>query len=276
MAINDYYDGLDQLPPGNLKISPSSFADYFEHTNQWVREHLMDEDGFGQSTATHLGTVVHAYVEKVMLNQDVTNFDTLELEPYLLPLNDGLEVGLIDKAHIRSSYPILAQVLIDNFVTDHNTPHSTEQFIHYEIIPGVSVGGTYDYLRVNQYNQLMVGDWKTAATKPSALTKKYQWQALIYCWILHKNGTQIQGYEVNFAVKPTKTLPARAIHFPKIIQQSDLDFIESLLRTVAHAMLAFKQHPTLRFLIAQDYRLYQGPLQLEPDAPKQVLSAEDI
>ena len=271
MAISDYYDGLDQLPEGNLKISPSSFADFFESTNKWYREHLLGEDGFSGCTATERGTVIHAYLEKVMKGEDVENFDEEELEPFLEEL--GME---IDKNHIRSTYRTLANLLASNCIEGHNPPENTEQFIHTEIIPGISAGGTYDYLRYNMYRQLMVGDWKSASSKPKALSKKYQWQLLIYCYILRKNGIMVDGYEVNFAIDPTKTLPARHFQFAKIIQQSDMDFIESLLILVAHSMKAFKQHPTLRFLLAQDYRLYEGPLRLEPEVAQQVLTAEDI
>ena len=272
MAISDYYDGLDQLPAGNLKISPSSFADYFDSTNRWVREHLMGEPGFQDTTATHLGTVVHAYVEKAALGKDTVNFST-ELEEYLLTITDIS----IDKDHIRQYWYTLGNVLISNYVTGQTAPESTEEFIHTEIIPGVSVGGTYDALRYNNYDQLMVVDWKTAAQKPSSLTKKYQWQALIYCYILRKNGVKVDGYEVNFVCKATKTIPPRAVQFAYIIQQSDMDFIESLLKTCAEAMIAFQHYPTLRFLIAQDYRLYDGPIELDTvKLDPSTMNAEDI
>lgn len=272
MAIAEYYDGLDQLPEGNLKISPSSFADFFDFTNQWVRQNLMGEEGFQGNTATHLGTVIHAYVEKAANEECVENFAD-EVEEYLNTITDTA----VDKDHVRSNWHTLGSVLVNNYVTGQLPPEDTEQFIHTEVIPGVSVGGTYDALRYNQYNQLMVVDWKTSASKPSTLSKKYQWQALIYCYILRQNGIKVDGYEVNFVCKATKTIPPRAVQFAYVIQQSDMDFIESLLKTVAHSMLEFTKHPTLRYLIAQDYRLYEGPIPLEstPLDPSS-MSAADI
>ena len=272
MAIQDYYDGLDLLPEGNLKISPSKFSDFFDHTNMWFREHMLGESGFQGSTATYLGTVVHAYVEKAMLEQNLENFDEEELEPFLETITDFS----IDKNIIRTTYYNLAYTLINAYITDHPAPINTERFIHYEIIPGISVGGTYDFLRTNQYGQLMVGDWKTSASKPSSLTKKYQWQLLIYCYILRKTGLDIDGYEVNFVVKPTKTLPARAVQFAYVLQSGDMDFIESLLKLVAESMLAFKEHPTLQYLLAQDYRLHQGPLKLETNLATLNFTDKDI
>ena len=271
--IADYYDGMELLPPGNLKISPSSFADFFDYTNKWVRENLMGEDGFQGNTSTYLGTIVHSYVEKVMLNKDVTNFAE-EVEVFLRTVTDPA----VDKTEIRNLWLSLGSVLVNDFITDHPAPESTEQFIHYEVIPGISVGGTYDFLRRNKFGQLMIGDWKTAGTKPSQLSKKYQWQALIYCYILRKNGIKVDGYEVNFVSRATKTLPPRGTQFAYIIQQSDMDFIDSLLKTVAHTMLEFQTHPRLRYIIAQDYRLYEGPLELNSAStlvPSE-MSAEDI
>ena len=271
MAINDYYDGLNELPEGNLKISPSGFADFFDHTNQWVRENLMGEDGFQGSTATYLGTIVHAYVEKVANKDNVDNFQD-EVDEFI----ETIDIA-VDEPTIRSLWFPLASVIISAFVDGKPAPESTEKFIHTEIIPGVSVGGTYDALRYNEYNQLMVVDWKTSSTKPSSLTKKYQWQALIYCYVLRKNGVKVDGYEVNFASRATKTLPPRATQFAQIITQSDMDFIESLLLLVAHSMLEFKKNPTLQFLIAQDYRMYQGPIRIEEDSvPSEQMTAADI
>ena len=272
--IADYYDGLDLLPEGNLKISPSGFADFFENTNQWFRENMLGESGFQGNTSTHLGTVIHAYVEKCALNQSVDLFHE-EVEEYLETIVDPS----VNKDEIRNLWLPLGSTLVNSFVESHNPPESTEQFIHTEVIPGVSVGGTYDALRINAYGQLMVVDWKTASKKPSALSKKYQWQALIYCYILRKNGIKVDGYEVNFVSRATATIPPRGTQFAYIIQQSDMDFIESLLKLVAESMLAFKNHPTLRFLLAQDYRLYQGPITLESNdtilQPSE-MTAEDI
>ena len=39
--INEYNDGMSNLPTGSIKISPSGAQDFFDNTAYWYRQNLM-------------------------------------------------------------------------------------------------------------------------------------------------------------------------------------------------------------------------------------------
>ena len=62
----EYYGGEDQLPTGAFKISPSGVEKFFSDKVTWYSENLLGASKkFTGSTATVLGTIVHACAEVV-------------------------------------------------------------------------------------------------------------------------------------------------------------------------------------------------------------------
>ena len=60
--MKDYFTyNPGNLPEGSFKISPSQLSKFFDTTAQWWREHYLNEaPEFTHSTASELGTCVHA------------------------------------------------------------------------------------------------------------------------------------------------------------------------------------------------------------------------
>lgn len=265
-----YYDGLDQLPPGAFKISPSSIERFFSEKTTWYRENLLGEPKkFTGSTSTVLGTCVHACAE-VVANAKMTgephDSDALHaaVEAHIDTYLDDPEY---DTDKIRSLWYSMADPLIRDFVLDANTI-ATEEFILHELIDGVYVGGTYDAITstvpnddlYNPAGQLTVRDYKTASSKPSSFSYGYKLQAYTYAYILAQKGIKISNVELCYTVQPTKTLPVRTFNFTAPFDDQAYKFIEGILKLIAESVQCFKDWPDLQYLLAADYRLKKNAI----------------
>ena len=265
-----YYDGLDQLPKGHFKISPSGVEKFFSDKTTWYRENLLGEDKkFTGSTSTVLGTCVHAAAE-VVANAKIagTPHDSQALhdavEDYISSYDDD---DKYDTGKIRNLWDSMASLLIQSYVLEANTI-ATENYISHEIIPGVWVGGTYDAITStapgddlnNPIGQLTVRDYKTASSKPSSFSYAYKLQAYTYAYILHQKGIKVSNVELCYVIQPTKTLPARTFNFQQPFDDQAYAFIEGILKLIAESVQCFKDWPDMQFIIAADYRLKKNDI----------------
>lgn len=267
-TLFDYYDGKDQMPDTAFKISPSGVENFFSEKTNWYRENLLGEDKkFTGSTATVLGTCVHACAEVVAnAKMDGIPHDSEELAKQVENFIDSyLDDPEYDTDKIHGLWRDMAEPLITEYVLPANTI-STEEFILHELLPDIYVGGTYDAITStvpnddinNPLGQLTVRDYKTASSKPSSFSYKYKLQAFTYAYILHQRGIRVNNVELCFAVQPTKTLPVRTFNFVVPFDDWAYDFIEGILYLMADSVQAFKALPEWRYLLACDYRLKQS------------------
>ena len=268
----EYYDGLDQLPKGAFKISPSSVENFFSEKTTWYRENLLGEaKKFTGSTSTVLGTCVHAAAE-VVANAKIAgtphDSDALKaaVEAYIATYDDNEEYNTSD---IRALWYNMAEPMIRDYVLPANTI-ATENFILHEILDGVYVGGTYDAITstvpnddlYNPIGRLTVRDYKTASSKPTSFSWKYTLQAYTYAYILHQKGIKVDEVELVYTVRPTKSKPNeyRTLNFTKPFDNYAYEMIEGILKLIAESVQCFKEWPDMQYLLACDYRLKQNDI----------------
>jgi len=239
VEIDEYYDGMKELPDGSFKISPSGVSNFFNRTANWFGENLLGNDGFNGNTASILGSIVHkaAETDEIPTGDDIDNYLALQTCDY-----DREEI-------LRNYYDMCVAIIADNI--DH-TIESKEQFKFTHIKDVIYVGGTYDAITNNGLKTLV--DYKTSGTKPSRFSKDYRMQMLTYAYILKKHNIHIDQIELRYIVRATKTLPVRVISFIEPIDDNSLEFIESVLNMMADSVIAFRDYPELRHVISQDNR----------------------
>ena len=135
----DYYDGMDQLPEGVFKISPSSFNTFMNRPHIWYREQVLGEGTFEGNTATVIGTLVHHVAEKVAKGEVV---DKGEMAQYVANHKDNEDV---DTAVVLRDYVAMAERLVNDYVLKQ-TPTAIEDFVSYNLGNGVWVAGSVDVL----------------------------------------------------------------------------------------------------------------------------------
>jgi len=258
----DYYNGQNEVPAGSTRISASSIAKFFSKTTGWWRENLMGEEGFTNSTASILGTCTHFVAEEFARTGEV---DKDEIERYIAQFDDETveENWELDTSLIRLQYPIMGMALVNNYLME-NPPSTIEEFMYKEILPGIGVGGSCD----NRTNDCVV-DYKTfgGLTAPSTISYEYKLQLLVYAWLYTQMGIKINQIRIVYITrntvgrisektqKPMKDYPTTVTVINEVIEQKDLDFIESLIYLVSDSIDAWNKMPELRYLLAQDYRL---------------------
>ena len=80
--------------------------------------------------------------------------------------------------------------------------------------------------------------------------------------LFKQKGIVVDTIELEFVVRPTKTLPCRHFTFSEAVTEDNMAMIEGQLNLIAHSVKVWKEQPELRYLLAQDYRLKL------PDRPK--------
>lgn len=265
-SLFEYYDGKDQLPEGAFKISPSGVEKFFSDKVTWYSENLLGAPKkFTGSTATVLGTIVHACAEVVAnskMSGEAYDSDALHEAIYEhIATYDGHED--YDTSKIETLYKNMAEALIKDYVLPANTI-ATENFIQYELNEGIFVGGTYDAITStvpdddlkNPVGQLTVRDYKTASKKPTTFSYAYKLQAYVYAYILHQQGIKVSQVELCYTIQPTKAKPNeyRTLNFTLPFDDQAYDFIEGILFLISDSVQAFKALPEWRYLLMGDYR----------------------
>ena len=233
-----------KVPEGVFKISPSGISKFFEMPSIWYGDNFLGENSFTGNTSSYLGTIVHAIAEGVAKGESTSRE---EIEDFL----DTIDDPDINKNEIRSNYPEMSRVLINEYLLK-NMPDLVEQQTLAEVSEGVMVGGTYDAI---QGNTLI--DYKTAARKPNVETMAfgYKIQLLSYAWSLRKEGTIIDRLRLVYIVRATKTLPARVFVVNHMITPEDWQMIEDTLDLMAETIQLQKSNPEYTHLLYKSMKL---------------------
>jgi hypothetical protein len=263
-----YDNGVGIVPEGSFRISASQISKFLDTTTDWCREHLMGESGFAGSTATHLGTVIHAAAE-MYTKERIVHRDLIE------SFIDSITDPEVDKSYIRSQYPAMVETLINGYLA-HNVPDETELFMYKEILPGIGVGGSLDSIKYGSrpINKLGAGnrivDYKTTSSK-TAVTKfsrPYWFQQGVYVWLCKQQEIRIDYVDLVYVTtqdvnrisevtgKPMKDYPSTTYTVTQEVTKEWLDIIESTIMMIAHSVDMWNKQPDLRWLIAKDWRLH--------------------
>lgn len=259
--LKDYFtynDGKD-ITNGAFRISASKVSDFFDRTSAWYHEHLLGEGGFQGSTASELGTVVHAGLEMQSLEGQVHHN---AIEDYVL----SIENEEVDKQDIMSAYlPMLDAGL--QYLERH-PQDVVEEFVFHELLPGIGVGGSID-----ARTQRIITDWKTtsAKTAPTKFSRAYWFQQMTYAWVLKQKGVNIEYLKLVYITKadvnrvsektgkPLKDYPSVVTEVVEEVTEEKLDLIGSCLMLIAESVQLWAERPDLRHILAQDMRLKPKP-----------------
>ena len=274
--------------PDNFRIQASAIYNYFSSTSRWYSEKLGDGSPIlTPSTSTVLGVCLHWCADCYTKDGEITKENQQEAYAYIeeqAELNPEVMVDEVRK-HLTPMWNNLK-------TTIQNYPLSiSEPSVAIEILPNITVGGSIDGIRCvdgsigyksleeMRGKRVTLVDWKTygGLTAPTKMPKAYEWQLLVYAYVLKKQyditvvqitNTFITRNNINrpSPTNPQKMLkdyPTKISDVSQPISDEDLEFIESIINLVAHSVQAYRQNPTLQYLLAQDFRLFKGPLKLE-------------
>lgn len=264
--MTDYfsYNSGSTLPESAFRIAPSQLSRFFDSTSQWYRENLLGEaPAFTYSTASELGTVVHAAAH---MYHDTRTVDRSSIEAYISSLPPD-----VDKALIREQYPVMVETLINQHLSSNLGTHA-EFFSSLEILPGIFIAGTVDSYcsrrrRIRDYKTM--GSLDTARL-PTSFPRAYWFQQLTYAYILIQNGHPVDFIDLVYVTrnntgryndkgKPLKDYPSQVHVLTEPVTAENLDLISGVLKLVAHSVRHWHQNPDHRYLLAQDFRLYVKP-----------------
>lgn len=260
-----YNDGVGVVPENSFRISASQLSKFFDKTSQWYHEQLLGEEGFTGSTATVLGTVVHAGIEMFVLEGEV---DHEAIHEFLSSLNDPE----IDVAYIHEQYPVMVDAVLP--YVERNKPEKVEWFVAQELLPGIVAGGSIDAIKdVNNLHGATIIDWKTtsAKTAPTRFSRNYWFQQMCYAWVLKQQGVNVRYIKLVYITtselgrvsektgKPLKDYPSVVSEVVEEVTDEKLELIGSCLGIIAESVQLWHEKPELRHILAQDSRLRPKP-----------------
>ncbi len=261
-----YYNGENEIPAGTFRISASGVSRFFSETSNWWRENLLGEEGFTNSTASVLGTLVHRIAEQYAKNGTVTAQDKEEMEAYIEsftnPEYDTFNPE-IDASIIKYQYPIMGMALVNDYLIP-NMPDQVEPFVYHEFKKGIGAGGSIDNVTGD-----CVVDYKTtgALNAPTSISFAYRLQLLTYAYLLRQQGTEISRIRIVYVTrnqvgrvsdktgKPLKNYPCTVTTLTEQIEEKDFNYIEGILKLISESVEVWNKFPNSRYILAQDYRL---------------------
>lgn len=247
-----------------FRISPSQIAKFFSHPSVWYRDEILGEKSFTGSTASVLGTIVHAIAESYV-KKEATSRE--EVEAYLTDFVKKRNImdDPIDLETIRNAYPDMAMTLINDYIK-HNMPTEVEQSIYMKLIDGIYVAGHYD-----NYTGDCVVDYKThsSATEPKAIPFHYKIQCLAYAYMLRNSGVPIARIRLVYVNRPIDTrsisektgkpigklTPPRVTELTEVITPEDWELIEHTLTLMAETVILSRSNPELTHLLFKSMKL---------------------
>lgn len=283
----DYNYGNKTIP-GTFRISASQISSYFDQTNLWFRKHLLGEDvGFKASTSSVAGSAIHWAAENYIKdNLQLTQEAKDEMYAYIDEQAQKFP-DLVNPDQCREIMTPMWRSLREHLQA--NPGGLAEPFVEIEVLPGITVGGSIDLIQIPGDNtvytsleqlrgkSIYIKDYKTTSTKyasdksitQSAMTKNYEWQLLVYAYVLKKayniNTQAIQDifitreYEGEISEKTGKrgkAYPSMVVPITKPVTPESLEFIESIINIVAHSVQSFVLNPgPQRGMLSQDARL---------------------
>lgn len=244
-----------------MNFSPSKFSQFVEKVHIWYQEQVLGESGFEYNTSSVLGTCVHYCAEMVAKEEPV---DKKVIEEYIgsKPAKEDYDPEIV-----RQHYVAMAEELVNSYVLTNRFLEVEGQY-QVEIKDGYYAGGKIDALQGTKLD-CMVTDYKSynSKTKPKSIPSYYRYQLMVYSWILKKlgyNPTRIRLVFVNRPIdgglspktgKPLKSYPSEVTVLTEVLDESDFEFIESLLHLAVDSVKAYKAYPELAHVIWHDPRL---------------------
>ena len=257
----DYYNGENEVGESNFRISASGIARYFTSTSSWYRENLTGlDEGFIGNTASVLGTICHGFVE-AYLKDELLDVDTVN--EYLV--KQSTIIDDLDVDRIKYQYPIMVNVILRWLEANIDlTEVVSEQFVHKELLPGITVGGSCDW-----YTDDTVYDLKTTSAKtlPKNIAYGHKLQLLTYSKLLIDQGVNIKYISIVYLTvddcgrvsektgKPLTQYPSKVVELKEAITPEDLEMISNIHSLIAESVEWFRDTPALRHIISQDLRL---------------------
>jgi len=257
----DYYNGENELPEGDFRISASQFNTFLKYPHNWYREQVLKEEGFQGNTASVIGTIVHYIAEKYAKKEQPS---IQEIEQYITNHEDNEDV---DTTEVRAQYKLMGETLVNTYIKN-NMPYKVEEFIAYKLLPHIYVGGSCDAV-FGSDSSAMIIDYKTynSKIKPKTIPQGYKYQLLIYAYIYSKQGINVDRIRLVYinryidggisekTGKPLKSYAPEVTVLTETITNEDLDFIESVLLLCAETYQKAIEDPSLVYLLYKDYRL---------------------
>jgi len=239
------------LPDGcTFRISPSQIGKFFSFPSVWYEEQILGNSQFHASTATVLGTIIHACAEMYAKGEPITRAD---IDAYLqnVVANHPVTDPAIDVATVKALYPDMAALLINEYLR-HNRPTVVEEYVSAEVQNGIYIQGSCD----NRTRDMVV-DYKNVSQKPNTdkIPFDYFIQLMGYAYAYRANGIKINRIRIVYTVRPTKTLPVRIFPVTHEITQEDWEKIEDTLNLIAETVLTVRSNPELTHLLFKSYRL---------------------
>ena len=259
--MKDYftYNIESTVPDNAIRISPSQLSKFFDSTSLWYRETLLGEAGFLGSSASELGSCVHA---AAAMTFDTGHVDMTAINNYISSISNPD----VDTAVIREQLPHMIP-LISDYVR-RNRPSTSEEFLSYQLRPGIYVAGTLDAYSSNG----ILTDYKTTSSKtaPTTIPRSYYFQLMTYAWLLRKHNriiTQLRLVYVTRFIdggisdktgKLLKSYPSELHTINHLITDEDWQLIDGCLSVIADSIQLWQTHPEYRHILAQDNRLRQA------------------
>lgn len=286
----DYGYGAPEILPGQFKISPSGFKDFFGYTHSWFRQQFLGEDKFEGNTASVRGTCLHWLAEQYAKNGQVIDADFVEMEQYLKnaeTFENHLVNPDVNVSEIEFSYPemwdLLRAWLDDTEIT------STEQYITVQITPHVVLQGQYDYIRPDEMRGgETAGDYKSTGAKaiPASMSYDHKQQVKVYAWGLRETGHNITSVEVTYIKadipgvpgKPNKdgiskigkSYPPDRATYTEPYTDADHEIVGQQIQLVAETMEFFFKNPQLAYILFKDMRFKGQKLDVSQYQDEQV------
>ena len=255
------YNNGESITNGAFRISASQLSRFFDDTSNWYREFLLGEGGFLGSTATELGNCIHA---AAAMHHTLKSIDHQQIHAYI----DSLTSPDIDINLIRDQLDPMLGAFLPFLRSTRVT--ASEQFLYKEILPGIGVGGSCDAFDSHTGT---IFDYKTTSQKTqiTSFSRAYWFQLMTYAWLYKQLGHQVNYIKLVYITrnetgrfsektgKPLQDYPSQVYTVQEPVTQANLDLIESCIKLIAEYVQCWQQHPELRHILAQDYRLKELP-----------------
>lgn len=255
--MNFDYNDIELPKDGKFKISPSGIEKFFSMPAVWYEEHILKEKGFQGSTATVLGTVIHALAEAYEKGEETSRE---ACDAYIDKM--ALEIDDLDVDTIKELYPDMAAVLINQYIVTATKATAVEEEVCTHIENGVYIAGTLD-----RRENGMIIDYKNVSKKPNTETIPFGYfiQMMAYAYADREKGIFTDRIRIVYTVRPTKTLGVRLFTVTKQINEADWKMIEDTLELISDTVQLHWAMPELDYLIFKSMRFKEGyvPLQVQ-------------
>ena len=262
MPYFSYNEGYENIPEGAFKISPSRISRFFDDTSNWYRECVLGQEdaAFQGNSNSYLGTVVHGLAEQYT-KEGKADFEAAE------KFIDSL-IGKpdVDLEYIRENYEPMFEVLKAYYLENIPKGSKSEPFLAMPINEGqkIFLAGSVDVLETTK-----IVDFKTtsALNPPTRIPRNYWFQQMCYVYLARMLGMKITSFELIYITthqvgrvsektgKPMKDYPATATSLVHEVTDEDMRIIVDVVNLISESVIAWRDNPQIRHLLAQDLRL---------------------